>query len=45
MYNTLLKLKKMYKKEQWLKMVEQARERGKITDKEYQALVEDTDIG
>lgn len=39
MYNTLLKLKRMYKREQWLKMVEQAKERGKITDDEYNSLI------
>lgn len=40
MYKTLMKLKKMYKPEQWMKMVEQARERGKITEEEYKALTE-----
>ena len=39
MYNTLMKLKKMYKRELWLKMVEQAKERGKITEEEYERLV------
>lgn len=39
MYRILLKMKKMYKNEDWLKMVEQAKERGKLTDKEYQELI------
>lgn len=39
MYNTLMKLKKMYKRELWIKMVEQAKERGKITDEEYERLI------
>lgn len=39
MYNTLMKLKKMYKRELWIRMVEQAKERGKITDEEYERLI------
>ena len=39
MYNTLMKLKKMYKRELWMKMAEQAKERGKITDEEYERLI------
>ena len=39
MYNTLMKLKKMYKRELWMKMVEQAKERGKIADDEYNSLI------
>lgn len=39
MYRILLKMKKMYKYEDWLKMVEQAHERGKLTDQEYQELI------
>jgi hypothetical protein len=39
MYRILLKMKKMYKHEDWLKMVEQAHERGKLTDQEYQELI------
>jgi hypothetical protein len=39
MYRILLKMKKMYNHENWLKMVEQAKERGKLTDKEYQELI------
>ena len=35
MYRILVKMKKMYNLEAWLKMVEQARKRGKITDEEY----------
>lgn len=40
MYRILLKMKKMYNHENWLKMVEQAKERGKLTDQEYQELIE-----
>ena len=40
MYRILLKMKKMYNHEDWLKMVEQAKERGKLTDQEYQKLIE-----
>lgn len=40
MYRILLKMKKMYNHEDWLKMVEQAKERGKLTDQEYQELIE-----
>lgn len=39
MYRILLKMKKIYNHEDWLKMVEQAKERGKLTDKEYQELI------
>lgn len=39
MYRILLKMKKMYNHEGWLKMVEQAKERGKLTDKERQELI------
>ena len=39
MYRILLKMKKMYNHENWLKMVEQAKERRKLTDKEYQELI------
>ena len=39
MYRILLKMKKMYNYEDWLKMVEQAKERGKLTDHEYQELI------
>ena len=44
MYKILLKMKKMYNHEDWLKMVEQAKERGKLTEQEYQDLItEETD--
>ena len=44
MYRILLKMKKMYNRDDWMKMVEQAKERGKLTDQEYQELIEsDTD--
>lgn len=39
MYRILLKMKKMYNREDWLKMVEQAKEREKLTDQEYQELI------
>ena len=39
MKTILLKMKKIYNREAWLKMVEQAKERGKLTEKEYQELV------
>lgn len=39
MYRILLKMKKMYNREDWMKMVEQAKERGKLTDQEYQELI------
>lgn len=39
MYKILLKMKKMYSREDWLKMVEQAKERGKLTEQEYQDLI------
>ena len=38
MYRILLKMKKMYNYEDWLKMVEQAKDRGKLTEEEYQEL-------
>ncbi len=41
MYKILLKMKKMYNHEDWLKMVDQAKERGKLTEQEYQALLEE----
>lgn len=41
MYKILLKMKKIYNRESWLKMVEQAKERGKITEEEYQDLIND----
>ena len=39
MYKILLKMKKIYNRESWLKMVEQAKERGKLTEQEYQDLI------
>ena len=41
MYKILLKMKKIYNRESWLKMVKQAKERGKITEEEYQNLIND----
>jgi hypothetical protein len=44
MYRILLKMKKMYSREDWLKMVNQAKKRGKLTEQEYQDLItEDTE--
>ncbi len=39
MYRILLKMKKMYSREDWLKMVNQAKKRGKLTEQEYQDLI------
>lgn len=38
MYNILFKMKKKFEYEQWLKMVDQAKARGKLTDEEYKKL-------
>ena len=38
MYNILLKMKKKFEYEQWLKMVDQAKALGKLTDEEYKKL-------
>ena len=38
MYNILLKMKKKFEYEQWLKMVDQAKARGKLTDEEYKKI-------
>ena len=40
MYNILLKMKTKFEQEQWLKMVDQAKTRGKLTDEEYKKLTE-----
>ena len=40
MYRILLKMKKMYNHKDWLKMVEQAKEREKLTADEYQKLID-----
>ena len=39
MYQILKKMKKRYSRENWLKMVEQAKERGKLTEEEYENLL------
>lgn len=39
MYRILVKMEKMYNHKDWLKMVEQAKERGKLTEEEYQELI------
>lgn len=39
MYNTLTQLKKCVKEESWVKMVEQAKAKSKITEEEYRKLV------
>lgn len=41
MYQILKKMQKRYSRENWLKMVEQAKERGKLTDEEYKKLLEE----
>lgn len=41
MYNTLSQLKKMCEREAWLKMVEQAKEKNRITEEEYKKLTEE----
>ena len=41
MYQILKKMKKRYSYENWLKMVEQAKERGKLTEEEYERLLEE----
>lgn len=38
MYNILLKMKKKFEYEQWLKMVDQAKARRKLTDEDYKKL-------
>ena len=38
MYKILLKMKMKFEYEQWLKMVNQAKARGKLTDEEYKKL-------
>lgn len=43
MYRTLLKMKKLYKYEDWLKMVNQAYERKRLTDEEYSELTQKTE--
>lgn len=40
MYKLLMKMKSRYEREEWLKMVEQAKERGKLADAEYEKLLE-----
>ena len=39
MYRILVKMEKMYNHEDWLKMVEQAKERGKLKEEEYRELI------
>lgn len=39
MKTILLRMKEIYNHEAWLKMVEQAHERDKLTDQEYQELI------
>ena len=39
MYRILIKMKKFYNHEDWLRMVDQAHEREKLTDQEYQELI------
>ena len=39
MYNILLKMKMKFEYGQWLKMTDQAKARGKLTDEEYKKLI------
>lgn len=39
MYKTLLKLKDRINRYDWLRMVEQAKEKGKLTEAEYNDLI------
>ncbi len=41
MYKILVKMKEIYSREEWMKMVEQAKERKKITQEEYESLVKE----
>lgn len=41
MYKILMKMKGIYSREEWMKMVEQAKERKKITQEEYESLVKE----
>lgn len=41
MYKILMKMKEIYSREEWMKMVEQAKERKKITQEEYKDLIEE----
>lgn len=41
MYKILMKMKEIYSREEWIKMVEQAKERKKITQEEYESLVKE----
>lgn len=43
MYKTLLKLKDRISRADWLKMVEQAMEKGKLTEEEYKILTENAE--
>lgn len=39
MYEILIKMKAKFPMKAWLKMVEQAKEKGKLTEEEYQKLI------
>lgn len=39
MYEILIKMKAKFPMKTWLKMVEQAKEKGKLTEEEYQKLI------
>ena len=41
MYKILMKMKEIYSREECMKMVEQAKERKKITQEEYESLVKE----
>lgn len=40
MYKILLKMRNKFEYEAWLTMVEQAKEKGKLSEKEYKKLLE-----
>lgn len=39
MYEILIKMKDKFPMKTWMKMVEQAKEKGKLTEEEYQKLI------
>ena len=39
MYEIVIKMKAQFPMKTWLKMVEQAKEKGKLTEEEYQKLI------
>lgn len=43
MYEILIKMKPKFPMKTWFKMVEQAKEKGKLTEEEYQKLVSEVE--